>query len=71
VSYVSITIDRNGNVLKVNLATSSGSDVLDREAVEMVQRATPLPSPPASVASGQDRISIVVPVAFALQTNRP
>ncbi|XKH37828.1 energy transducer TonB [Azospirillum doebereinerae] len=65
VSQVRFTIDRQGNVLSVQLDKTSGHGVLDEETVEMVRRASPLPAPPDDMA--QDRIELVVPVQFFLK----
>ena len=58
-------IDRAGNVLDYRLEKSSGYDLLDREVVAMIQRASPLPPMPADMAA--DRLEIVVPIPFILR----
>jgi protein TonB len=50
VASLAFTIDRKGNVLSSQIATSSGSSVLDAEVVALVKRAAPFPPPPAVVA---------------------
>lgn len=46
VAIVSISIDRSGKVIASRLLASSGSALLDKEAVDVVTRASPLPKPP-------------------------
>lgn len=65
VAQVRFTIDRDGNVLSVQLDRSSGVSSLDEETVEMVRRASPLPAPPEEMA--KDRIELVVPVQFFIR----
>lgn len=46
---VAFSIDRKGRVLSARLVRSSGNASLDREAVALVRRASPVPPPPANV----------------------
>lgn len=62
VAAVAFTIDRSGRVLSARLAQSSGDSVLDREAVALVRRASPVPAPPSG--QGGSSISISVPIRF-------
>ena len=55
-----VVIDRAGNVTRYELESSSGHEILDREVIAMIQRASPLPSIPSSLNT--DRLEIVVPV---------
>ena len=59
---VAFTIDRDGRVLAVRLAGSSGDDRLDGEAMNLVRRASPLPAPPEGFGGG--RIALTVPIRF-------
>jgi protein TonB len=43
---VNFTIDRTGRVTQARIVKGSGSSVLDDEALELLQRASPLPPPP-------------------------
>ncbi|MFY7959469.1 MAG: energy transducer TonB [Elsteraceae bacterium] len=61
---VRFTIDRAGRVRAAEIQVSSGSAALDAEAVAIVQRADPLPPPPADVDG--DLIELSVFVRFAL-----
>jgi len=62
VVQVAFTLDRQGAVLAVALHASSGHALLDGEALDLLQRAQPLPPPPPEVTG--DRINLVVPVQF-------
>jgi len=56
-------IDRSGRVLSAHLIGASGDAALDQEAVALVQRASPVPPPPAGV--GGPSITLTVPVRFS------
>lgn len=62
VVLIRFTLDRKGNLLTVALERSSGFALLDREAVALPKRASPLPPPPEDI--GGERIELVVPVEF-------
>jgi protein TonB len=47
---------------------SSGSSLLDRATLELVERAQPLPAPPPEVRGAQ--IAIVVPINYNLRGSR-
>lgn len=60
---VVFVLQRDGRVLDAWIETSSGKQLLDREAVETIFRAAPLPEIPAELP-GQMRV--LLPVDFAL-----
>jgi protein TonB len=62
---VSFTIDRNGRVLSHRIVASSGHTALDREVSAMLRRASPFPRIPSGF--GQSRLSVTVPIRFALR----
>lgn len=62
--YIRFVMDRDGKVLSVSLERSSGFASLDREAVALPKRASPLPKPPEDV-SGKT-IELVLPIEFFL-----
>lgn len=64
---VRFTIDRNGNVLEAAIEKSKGYATLDRESLQLLERASPLPKPPASAFTQSDRMELVVPVSFAIR----
>ena len=43
------SMDRSGRVLRSRIQHSSGSTLLDAEAMELFKRASPLPLPPPAV----------------------
>lgn len=49
VASVSFVIDRSGRVISTHLDKSSGSALLDQEAIEVFARASPFPTPPSDV----------------------
>lgn len=62
---VDILIDGNGNVLSSKIHTSSGFEALDKQALEMVKKASPFPLPP--VALRAKPFNVLVPVSFRLE----
>lgn len=65
VPYVRIIIDREGKILSSRLERSSRFFELDREAVALARRASPLPKPPPERVG--DTLELVVPVEFFMQ----
>jgi protein TonB len=65
VPYIRFVMDREGKVLSSRLERSSGFPELDREAVALARRASPLPKP-ADDKPG-DTLELVVPVEFFLK----
>lgn len=59
---VAFTIGSNGAVGNIRVVRSSGSPILDRAAVETVQRAAPFPAIPAG--AGRSSWPFTVPLAF-------
>jgi TonB family protein len=55
-------IDRQGKLVNSRIEKSSGSLVLDAEALAMIKRASPLPRPPSGIAD--DDLSIVIPIQY-------
>lgn len=62
---VQFVIDRSGRVLSYRLLGSAGSPLLDQEAQATIQRASPFPPIPDSVAG--NRMPITVPLRFNLR----
>lgn len=60
---LSFSVDRDGGVHSVRIIGSSGSGTLDRETLSLVERASPLPAPPASEMRGS-QIAVVVPIRY-------
>lgn len=64
-AWVRFQVDRDGKLLASELVTSSGTVLLDREALQVLERAQPLPAPPASVLR-QGTVTVTLPVSFKL-----
>ena len=62
---IELQIDAAGNVTTSRIAESSGYEMLDKQAMEMVRKASPLPLPPEALHGRE--FTIVVPVAFKLE----
>ena len=65
IPQLQFTIDAAGNVLSARIVRSSGIPVLDQAAIDMINRASPVPAPPASLA--KSRLTLTVPVNFNLK----
>ncbi|MCG2840657.1 TonB family protein [Sandaracinobacter sp. RS1-74] len=65
VPYIRFVMDREGKVLSSRLERSSGFPELDREAVALARRASPLPKPPDDKPG--DTLELVVPVEFFMR----
>jgi len=65
---LAFSIDRHGNVVSSRIVKSSGSAVLDAEALDLLKRAAPLPPPPAEIANSE--LSFVVPIRFVAGSER-
>jgi protein TonB len=65
VAQLAFSVDRRGGVHHARIARSSGSSVLDRETLAMLERAAPLPPPPPEVGGGE--IAIVVPIRYNIR----
>ena len=65
VAQLAFSVDRSGGVHNARIVDSSGSSVLDRETLSLVERAQPLPPPPADIAGSQ--IAVVVPIRYNIR----
>ncbi|MGE5773910.1 MAG: TonB family protein [Hyphomicrobiales bacterium] len=61
-AQLAFSIDRNGGVHHAHIVRSSGSSLLDREALALPERASPMPTPPPDVPGAQ--IPIIVPIRY-------
>jgi periplasmic protein TonB len=59
---VQFELSRSGEVISSKVAKSSGNEVLDREALEILRRASPFPVFPAAKPSAEN--SFIAPVNF-------
>lgn len=64
ITNVAFTIDRSGRVLAARVAQGSGSATLDEEAVAIIQRASPMPTPPLDAPG--ETFDLVLPIQFHL-----
>ena len=64
-AWVRFQVDRDGKLLASELVTSSGTVLLDREALQVLQRAQPLPAPPVTLLR-QGSVTVTLPVSFKL-----
>jgi periplasmic protein TonB len=63
VVMVQFVLNRAGDVIESAVTKSSGNDVLDREALAILRRASPFPGFPAAKPGAQD--TYIAPVNFA------
>jgi protein TonB len=62
VTQVAFRVDRSGGVHGVRIARSSGSSLLDRETLALVDRAQPMPAPPSDISDAE--LSVIAPVRY-------
>ena len=62
---VVFTLDRSGKVLTTRLRDSSGFNLLDEEAIAVLERASPFPAPPAEMAGLS--MKLVLPITFNIK----
>jgi protein TonB len=62
---LSFTLDRHGRVLSSRITRGSGISELDREALDMLRRAQPFPTPPPELAGVQ--FPFTVPVRYSVR----
>jgi protein TonB len=65
ITKIAFTIDHEGHLLASRIVQSSGSPALDRETLDMLARAQPMPKPPDEM--GERELSFVVPVRFNIR----
>ena len=59
---VQFELNRSGEVISSKVTKSSGNEILDREALEILRRASPFPAFPTAKPGTQDRF--IAPVSF-------
>ena len=60
-----LKLDGNGKVLSAGIRQGSGYEALDKQALEMVRKASPFPAPPEALRNRT--FNITVPVSFKLE----
>lgn len=64
-AVVELELDGNGKLKSKKIVQSSGHEVLDKQALEMVEKALPFPPPPEALRG--TNFTITVPVPFKLE----
>jgi len=64
-AQVQMAIGANGTIASMTIKTSSGHDILDRQALEMIRNAKPLTAIPAGLLGKP--FAIEIPVVFSLE----
>lgn len=72
---VKLVLDTQGRLVQVYLESSSGIELLDEAALDIVNRAQPFPAPPAAYVQvlqsrGDNRMIFRAPISFALSRTR-
>lgn len=65
IAQLAFSVDRAGGVHNARIARSSGSNTLDRATLSLIERAQPLPPPPADMRGSQ--IAVVVPIRYNIR----
>jgi periplasmic protein TonB len=68
IAQVAFRIDRNGHVLSSRIIQSSGSALLDADALATLKRADPLPAPPSGISD--DMLTIKTAIRYKLSNER-
>ncbi|MGH8750589.1 MAG: TonB family protein [Burkholderiales bacterium] len=63
-AQLQLIISGTGKMLSASVLRSSGFEVLDKQALEMVQRAAPFPEPPQALRERE--VTVMVPIVFKL-----
>ena len=63
VSQVKVTVDSKGLVINASLMNSSGTKVLDKEALATISRAAPFPIPPETLLI-DGKVEFIAPIVF-------
>lgn len=67
VSHVKVMLNSHGELVSATLQTSSGTKILDKEALATINRAAPFPAPPDTLLV-DGKVEFVAPIAFDLAT---
>jgi periplasmic protein TonB len=68
VAIISFTVDHQGHLLNSRIVRSAGSAILDADALAMLNRAEPFPTPPPGIAD--KLLSITVPIHYSGSAQR-
>ena len=64
VVHVWFRVDTSGNVLEKRIETGSGYSILDKATLDLLDRASPLPPPPATLHATD--LTFTVPISYSL-----
>lgn len=64
VTKVDLKLDSQGNLISATIRSASGYKALDKEALKILQKASPFPVPPKELEA--DIVNITVPISFKL-----
>jgi protein TonB len=67
VVVVKYRVDRSAQVVATEVDKSSGSPLLDEEALALPKRASPLPAPPVGLA--EEMLDNFLPIYFGMKPN--
>lgn len=62
---IELQLNPQGGLIYSQIKKSSGYDVLDQEALEMIKRASPFPQPPEALRT--KNFTVLVPISFKLE----
>jgi periplasmic protein TonB len=62
VATLAFTVDRSGRLLSSRIIRSAGSAILDADALALIKRAQPFPSPPPEIADAS--LTVRVPIRY-------
>lgn len=64
ISQIKITVNEMGEVIEAVLLSSSGTRILDKEALATIRRASPFSAPPEHLLNNQRRHEFIAPITF-------
>lgn len=64
-ALVELLLDGNGKLISKKILKSSGYDILDKQALAMIEKAAPFPAPPEALRASS--FTITVPIPFTLE----
>jgi len=65
IATLTFSVDRSGGVHNARILRSSGSSLLDRETLSLVERAQPMPPPPPEVPDS--KLGFTVPIRYNMR----
>jgi protein TonB len=64
---IQLLVDSNGNYMNSRVYESSGYELLDKTAIEIVRKSSPYPRPPKF--DGLKQINVIIPIVFQKLSN--